>query len=238
MLRQERAGMPMSAFLAMMAGFQAGIYTALPGIVQSFNAAKRTVVVQPAIQARAQNPDGSYVWVDLPLLLDCPVVFPSGGGMTLTFPISAGDECLVIFASRCIDAWWQSGGYKNIQADLRMHDLSDGIALVGIASQPEVIAGISTSKAQLRNDAGTTFIEVDPAGNVGVVASGNITATAGGVATVTAPSINLTGNVTITGNLTVSGSLLNAGTNVGKTHVHSGSPSAPNGPVSNTGVPT
>lgn len=241
MLRQERAGNAMAAGLAMIASAQSGIYTALPGIVQSFDAAKRTVVVQPAIQAQVQQPDGSFVWVDLPLLLDCPVFFPSGGGVTLTFPIKAGDECLVVFASRCIDTWWQSGGYQNIQADLRMHDLSDGFALVGVASLPEVIPAISTSKAQLRNDAGTTYIEVDPAGNVSAVAAGNITATAGGnaaitaggSATVTAASITLNGNVTINGTLTTTGNINGNGVSL-NTHTHSGV--QPGG--GNTGGPT
>ena len=31
------------------------------------------------------------------------MVFPGGGGFALTFPVAAGDECLVVFASRCID---------------------------------------------------------------------------------------------------------------------------------------
>lgn len=250
MLRQERAGQAMPAFLAMMAGVQAGIYTALPGIIQSFDPAKRTAVVQTTIQAQAQQPDGSFIWVDLPPLLDCPVVFPSGGGVTLTFPVAAGDEVLVVFASRCIDAWWQSGGYQNVQAELRMHSLSDGMVITGLASLPSVIPAISTSKAQLRNDAGTTYVEVDPAGNVGVKAAGNITAEAGGnltataaSASVTAASITLTGDVTVNGNLTVngnasvSGTMMNAGKNIGSTHTHAGSPTAPSGPVSNTGQP-
>lgn len=245
--RRERSGKALPGFLAMMAGLQSGIYTALPGIVQSFDPTKRTVVVQPAIQARVQKPDGSFQWVDLPLLLDCPVMFPSGGGVTLTFPIAAGNETLVIFASRCIDAWWQSGGYHNQQMELRMHDLSDGFAFVGISSLPQVIANISTTKAQLRTDNGLTYIDVDPAGNVDVVAAANINAQAGGnltanitgTASITAPTINLAGNVNITGNLAVtgnagvSGAMTNAGVNIGKTHVHSGVTTG----SSNTGGP-
>ena len=64
-----------------------------------------------------------------------PVVFPGGGGFALTFPVAAGDECLVVFASRCIDAWWQSGGVGE-PMEPRMHDLSDGFALIGVRSQP------------------------------------------------------------------------------------------------------
>ena len=89
-----------------------------------------TVTVQPSIRGRVEQPDGSTKSVALPLLVDVPAVFPSGGGFTLTFPIHQGDECLVVFADRCIDAWWQSGGIGE-PLETRTHNLSDGFALVG-----------------------------------------------------------------------------------------------------------
>lgn len=192
--RRERSGDGPTAILAALQGWQGQLWTALPGIVQSFDAAARTVVVQPAIQARVQSKDGTFDWVKLPLLLDCPVQFPSGGGVTLTFPIKANDECLVIFASRCIDAWWQSGGIQ-VQAEMRMHSLSDGFALVGLNSKPKVIPSISTTAAQLRSDTGATFVEVYPddskvrvitTGDINAHANGNVTVDAGQAITATA----------------------------------------------------
>lgn len=180
--RRERAGDMLSGIMAAFEGHQAGVWTALPGIIQSFNAAKQTCVVQPAIQGRVQAPDGSFSWVTLPLLLDCPVFFASGGGVTLTFPVVAGDECLVVFASRCIDQWWQSGAIS-VQAEMRMHDLSDGFAFVGFASNPKVIANISTTKAQLRNALGSVMVEVDPTGTL----------------TLSATNVNINGVLTING---------------------------------------
>jgi hypothetical protein len=140
---------------------QSEIYTSLPCLIQSFNPAKRTVTAQPTIKAQAQNPDGSFQWIALPILPDVPVYFPEGGGVTLTFPIQSGDEALVVIANRCIDAWWQSGGIQ-VQADIRMHSLSDGFAFVGISSVPRVISNISTSRAQLRSNDGQAFVELDP----------------------------------------------------------------------------
>jgi hypothetical protein len=84
--------------------------TALPGVVAGFDPVAMTVSVQPAIKGRVTSPDGSTRSVALPLLVDVPVFFPRGGGFTLTFPVKSGDECLVVFSSRCMDAWWQSGG--------------------------------------------------------------------------------------------------------------------------------
>lgn len=152
MKRLERIDSLQEVLLEAFEGLQVGIWTALPGIVQSFDAAKMTCSVQPAIQARLTDMQGVRTWKDLPLLNDVPVVFPSGGGFTLTFPVGAGDECLVVFSSRCIDAWWQSGGWENEQADLRLHDLSDGFAIVGPRSQKRLVDGILTDGVQIRSD--------------------------------------------------------------------------------------
>lgn len=159
--RRERADSPIDSMLAAFAGFQSKLWTALPGIVQSFDPSNMTCEVQPSIQAQVQAPDGNFTWVNLPLLQLVPVVFPSGGGCSITYPIQAGDECLVIFSSRCIDAWWQSGGIGN-QVELRMHDLSDGFAIVGPRSVPKVPGGISTSALEIRSDDGTTKISLNP----------------------------------------------------------------------------
>ncbi|WP_274537266.1 Gp138 family membrane-puncturing spike protein, partial [Escherichia coli] len=70
----------------------------MPGIVQSFDPDTVTVVVQPAIKGYEPDSNGINQSTTLPLLVDVPVVFPRGGGCTLTFPVKAGDECLVIFA--------------------------------------------------------------------------------------------------------------------------------------------
>lgn len=227
--RRERAGEAITALMAALQGNQSAMWTALPGVVAeldggpSFDPQKRTVAVQPTLQALLQAPDGEKAWVTMPMLVDCPVYFPGGGGATLTFPIRTGDECLVVFSSRCIDAWWQSGGVQN-QPELRMHDLSDGFAFVGVSSLPHVVDAISTSAAQLRDDAGTTLVELDPGGtfvnirtpgDVGVEAGGDVSVDAGGQVMITASggaTINaetiINGETTIVGNLTVTGVIL------------------------------
>lgn len=172
----------------------------MPGIIQSFDPDAVTAVVQPAIKGAEQDESGAELSVNLPLLVDVPVVFPRGGGCTLTFPVKAGDECLVIFADRCIDFWWQSGGIQE-PVDERMHDLSDAFCIVGPQSQAKKIGGISTTAAQLRTDDGSAFIEVAAGHDVTVKTSGKLTASADGGTEITSPEIILNGNVTINGNL-------------------------------------
>lgn len=101
----------------------------VPGIIIAYHDADRTVDVQ--ISLLQQNSNGSSS--AYPQLLGCPVVTLQGGGVVSAFPISAGDECLVFFADRCIDAWFQTGSPQPLP-NFRMHDLSDGFALVGVNS--------------------------------------------------------------------------------------------------------
>ncbi len=160
--RRERLDDPEETLRAALDGHQASLWTAMPAVIQSFDSAAMTVVAQPTIQGQRRMPDGSTTPVVMPLCVDVPVIFPSGGGFTLTFPIAQGDECLLVFASRCIDAWWQLGDVQPA-LDLRMHDLSDGFALVGPRSQPRVIPSINLTSTQLRSDNGQTYVEVGTA---------------------------------------------------------------------------
>ena len=150
-----------AAIGAALRGALAQTWTAMPAIIGDFDPVAMTCTAQPAIRARITTPEGREQNATLPLLVDCPVYFPSGGNCTLTFPVKPGDECLVVFASRCIDAWWQSGKVQN-QAEVRMHDLSDGFVYVGVRSQPRVLPAVSTRATQLRSDDGSTFLELDP----------------------------------------------------------------------------
>lgn len=176
--RRQRLDDPTTNMEALKRAAQASIWTALPGIIQSFDAEKMTCEVQPSIQGiKVDFGTSAMTMVNLPLLVDCPVCFSGWGGVTLTLPIAPGDECLIIFASRCIDAWWQNGGIQP-PMEYRMHDLSDGFVLPGGRSQPRVLSGLSTTTAQLRSDDGLVYIEVDPISHaINLVAPGGINIT-------------------------------------------------------------
>lgn len=185
-----------------MDGSQSSIWTALPGIVLNVDLEQQTMQVQPAIQGVLYDKDGNSSNVTLPVIADVPIVWPRSGGFSLTFPIKPNDEVLVIFASRCIDAWFESGGVS-AQSELRMHDLSDGFAILSPTSQPNKLSNVSTTNVQLRNDIGTSFVEITPTGAVNIKSTGNISVEgtnvemkASATATITAPAIILNGTVT------------------------------------------
>jgi hypothetical protein len=169
----------------------AKLWVHVPGIIQSFNNILQTVTVLPAIMEVITS-KGAESNVQLPLLVDVPIALPRAGGYCLTLPVTKGDECLVMLADHCIDSWWQSGGVGNIQMDRRRHDLSDGFALLGIWSQPHVIPGYKTDRAQLRNDAGTAVVEIFGT-TINVVAP---------VVNVTSPSVNISSSAVVIGSST------------------------------------
>lgn len=202
------------------------VQTCLPAIVVAVNFEANTVDVQPAIQATAQQADGTLQLVNYPVLQDLPIVFPSGGGCVMTFPIKENDECQVIFSSRCIDLWWQSGGIQP-QFEPRKHDLSDGFAFFGGRSQPNRVDNISEDSVQIRSDDGQTFISLNPEeGKVTIEATNTVVDSE----VEFKKTVIFRANVIMDGNLDVAGALKNAGTPVGNTHTH------PNGSP-NTGTP-
>jgi hypothetical protein len=191
----------------------------MPGIIQSVDFTQQTCVVQIAVQMSITDiQTGTSRWASIAPLLDCPLFFPHGGNASITFPVAAGDECLVVFASRCIDGWWQNGAVQP-QALFRMHDLSDGFVFAGFRSTPKVISNISTTKLQIRSDDGSNFIELD-------TSSGKVNIKAATSITFTAPNVNIEGDANISGALVVDGITF-------ATHKHSGVSTG----IHNTGPP-
>lgn len=101
-----------------------------PARVLSFDGEKKTVKAQ--ILFKRQTPAGDVV--SYPVVADCPVVTLQGGDYAVQLPIEAGDQCLLFCADRNIDAWFKQGT-EQIPPDNRLHDISDGFALVGINYQ-------------------------------------------------------------------------------------------------------
>ena len=162
----------------------------------------------------------------------------------MTFPLSEGNEGLVVFASRCIDNWWLSGGVQS-QAEVRMHDLSDGFFIPGCFSQakkPSTPA--DTTKSVWRSANNTLRVEIDePNGKVSLFAgdaSIEVNQTTGQVAINATAGITLNGPVTFGnftsiadgGTLNLNGDLITTGNVTAgaidlETHTHTGVTSGP-----------
>ena len=92
-----------------------------------------------------------------PLLQQVPILIPHGSTGRVTFPIAAGDQCLVFFNDKDIDTWYTSGQTGLAPNTNRMHNISDGFALVGVFSSQTVLSSYSSTDTQLIGPGPITF---------------------------------------------------------------------------------
>ena len=124
------------------------------GKIQSFDSTTQTAkatIVYKKVFSKRNALTGIYnnELIDYPILLDCPVIFLGGGLASLTFPITAGDECLVLFNDRDIDNWYK-GGSGTGPATARLHSMADGLIIVGVRSLATALTGFDTDSVTLR----------------------------------------------------------------------------------------
>lgn len=102
------------------------VYTALPARVDSYDNKTRTISATPVV--RRIYGDGVK---QVPMSIDdIPLVFPSGGGAEVTFPIQEGDQVLLIFSMRNIQDWMASPEGNEVTPTLdRNHSIQDAIAI-------------------------------------------------------------------------------------------------------------
>ena len=121
------------------------------GRIVSFDTATQSASVQLAVLRMIPDPSKNppvYITKTYPVLVQVPVFIATGGTGHLTFPITAGDPCLVLFNDRDIDNWWSTGNTAAPNTT-RAHDLSDGLALVGFRNKANPIANFNTTAAEL-----------------------------------------------------------------------------------------
>lgn len=196
-----------------MSAHQADLWTSLPAVVVSYDPVQNTVVLQPLIQGKRFYPDGTKN-VDMPLLVDVPVLFTQASGCTITVPINQGDAGIVIFSSRCIDAPWELGpndGNGRISTspalEMRMHDLSDGMFFPCSFSKRQAPVNINTEKLEIRTNSLGAKITIDPSTfDVEIY-------------TMSVLNINA-GQVRINADIITNGALYNNGHNISNTHTH------------------
>jgi len=176
----------------------------------------KTISVQPVINRVI---DGRSI--QLPEFTKVPPVFMQGGGSYTAHPITVGDYCLLILTERCFDRWYDGADFQS-PAEFRMHDYSDGLAIVGVnplasaITIPSVIQqtgdtnqdGDYTHQGDRTQTGDQTVIgnlhvdgNVTVTGNItcqGTIAAGNYTGLAGGAMTASV-SIETTADVVASG---------------------------------------
>jgi len=225
------------------ANYVKDLHTALPGIVDKFDAKTQLAHVRPAVKRVFKTTDGEteiLTPTELPLLINVPVVFPSGNGWHLTFPVQQGDECLLIFCERGIANWRNEGGVVKPTAK-RFHSLSDAVAVMGLHSSPNAIDNYSTKAIELRTkgnkisiENGLTTLEGETVINGKTTINGETTVN--GVSRLNGFTA-VTGQATVSAGLAVTGPSINNGKNAGSTHFHNQPPDSDGNSQSSTTPP-
>lgn len=127
--------------------------TSIPGHFLTFDPETQLAQIQIGIQRVDVNGE---TFEPSPLI-ECPVAFLGGSEYFVEHQIDPGDECLIIFSQRCIDAWVNSGGVAN-NPIMRFHSFDDAAILPGLRSQPNKISDFQNNGVRLRNKAGDKFI--------------------------------------------------------------------------------
>jgi hypothetical protein len=111
------------------------------GKIENVDTTNQTVDVQ-ILHKRVNMNFKTRELKDYSLLKQVPFVVIGGGQANLTFPISKGDNCLLLFCDYEIDRWWDTG--ESLPSNFeRKHDISDAFAIVGIHSMVDLLQGYS-----------------------------------------------------------------------------------------------
>lgn len=147
------------------------------GEIQSFDTMTQTASVKILSKKVNEYNLNERELVDYTLLEQVPVVFPKGGSSYISYPVSVGDNCLLLFCDFELDGWWISGEARPSNFP-RRHDLSDAIAFVGINSTVSLIQNFSNFL--MLYYAANSFIEIGEQINITnsqVNVNGNLTVT-------------------------------------------------------------
>lgn len=187
----------------------------LPATVVSYDDTSNRAVIKPLVMVGTT----SGAKVSRAKVAGIPVYRFGGGGFFMRFPIKAGDFGWIKANDRDISLVFQRGGLEDWPNTSRMHKFSDAMFFPDTFKK-WVISGENADKAVWQTMDGNTCISLGEGEIKHKVGAVSITVSAAGIEMVSPP-----------------GTLKHNGINIGDTHQHVGQPTAPLGPISNTGAP-
>ena len=135
----------------------ADVNTVMPGRIVDYVPAEQKASVEIVIK-RLLNTEGANKTVDVPAIINVPVVFPATPKSMLTFPLEKGDGVLVVFSQRSLDVFLRAADNAPLDPeDFRRFDLTDAIALPGLFGFPS--APNDTAKHSLAHSTDDTVLQ-------------------------------------------------------------------------------
>ena len=177
------------------------VATGMPGIIVSVAeyGDKQFVDVKPALSRVLET--GQVISNDEITIYDVPVIWPSGGGAMLSFPIKVGDTVWLSFSQRNLEDWLYSDGTQEvIPGDSRHFSMTDAVAIPGLYT---ALSNLKPSTENVEIKFGNHLISLRP--------SGELYITNGGAKITLKPDGNIeldpSATLTILGNVEVQGTL-------------------------------
>lgn len=188
----------------------------VPARVIGYNRSTNRAVIRPLVMVGTT--DGSKI--SRASIPNIKVFRFGGGGYFISFPLQPGDFGWLKANDRDISLVMQSKGGEDWPNTERLHSFSDAMFF------PDTIKDWIIGEG---NASGAVFQSTDGSRSIAINDH---------TIDIVAPLVTITGAVSIEGNVDITGTSVNHnGTDIGDTHTHTGSPTAPDGPVSNTGQP-
>lgn len=116
----------------------ADVWTAIPGRVEKYDAATQTADITPVVRRPVTKANDDLIHDDLPVVPNVPVLFPRGGGASITWPLQAGDHVQLIFQTLSF-AQWRESGETSDPGDLRLHCLGNAVCVPGLGSNAQTL---------------------------------------------------------------------------------------------------
>lgn len=107
------------------------VHTAFPAVVKSYDAETRRAEVQPSLKRKMSNGE----FMDLPIIVDVPVLYFGTAKAGIHIPLEEGDEVLIVCSERCLDSWKDAGGDSIEDTDTRRFSMPDAVAIPGLQAQ-------------------------------------------------------------------------------------------------------
>ena len=198
------------------------------GRIVSYSPANQTSTIRICDDRTSSNSQEDDVQTERGLLYNVPTYTSGGGGWHLTFPIKAGDSCLLNFSQFGYDHWLvEDKDRAGVRDDglpqpwtRRRFDLSDGFAQVGFNNLLQTVADYSETDVELRNDDRTQRLTLLEDGNIHIASGAStVNIAPDGNVTIVAPTVAVTGDMTVSGTIVATGEITGNGIEL-STHTH------------------
>ncbi len=179
------------------------------GIISEYDPETRTAKVNLVNKLTlSQNKEGGQQTQQYAPLY-CKVWFFGWKEIGITHPVREGQECIVLISDRELESWYIQGGINSLAYN-RSHHLSDGIAVVGLTSLPEMTSTMQDCLHLFYNLTDVQIREDEIIINAETVINGNLTING---------NLQVNGNISTTGTVTADTDVIAAGISLVK-HIH------------------